>query len=75
MANLTVQLTDEDYERIEKAAKREGKSVQALVYEWIVRLSKLEESFDITQDSVFKMEGYDSDAPKDLSVKVDSYIY
>ncbi|HEO64361.1 MAG TPA: hypothetical protein ENI73_00675 [Spirochaetes bacterium] len=36
---------------------------------------KPEEAFDITQDPVYQMEGYDSEAPKDLSVNFDKYFY
>ncbi len=34
-----------------------------------------EEEFDITQDPIYQMEGYDSDAPADLSVNLDKYLY
>ncbi len=30
---------------------------------------------DVTDDPVFTMEGYESDAPKDLSLNLDKYIY
>lgn len=33
------------------------------------------ESFDVTQDPVFQMEGYDSDAPADFSTNLDKYLY
>lgn len=75
MTELTVQLMETDYKRLEEAAKRAGKSVQALIYEWIVQLPEIEESFDITKDPVFQMEGYESDAPVGLSVNLDKYLY
>lgn len=75
MTKLTIQLTETDYQRLEKAAKRVDKSVQAFISEWIVQLPEVEESFDLTQDPVFQMEGYDSDAPADLSVNLDKYLY
>lgn len=75
MTELTIQLTDADYQRLEGAAERAGKSVQALIHEWIVELSEVEKSFDLTQDPVFQMEGYDSTAPADLSANLDKYIY
>jgi hypothetical protein len=34
-----------------------------------------EEEVDITQDPIYQMEGYDSDAPADLSVNLDKYLY
>jgi hypothetical protein len=75
MTKLTIQLTDNDYHRLDKAAKRAGKSVQSLIYEWILQLPEFEETFDVTQDPVFQMEGYDSEAPEDLSVNLDKYLY
>ena len=75
MVKLTIQLMETDYQRLEKAANRAGKSVQSLVYEWIAQLPEVEESFDVTQDPVFQMEGYDSDAPADLSLNLDKYLY
>ncbi|HPZ07187.1 MAG TPA: hypothetical protein PL110_03680 [Candidatus Eremiobacteraeota bacterium] len=39
-------------------------------------LKKLEESnFDVTRDPIYNMEGFDSDAPADLSINHDKYIY
>lgn len=64
-----------DYQRLEKAAKRAGKSVQLLVHEWITHLPEVEEPFDVTSDPVYLMEGYESDAPADLSVNLDQYLY
>ncbi len=43
----------------------------------ILPLEKVEvsESFDVTQDPVYQMEGYESDAPPDLSVNLYKYLY
>jgi hypothetical protein len=35
----------------------------------------VEETFDVTQDPIFQMEGYESDAPTDLSANLDQYLY
>ena len=75
MTSLTIQLMETDYLRLVKAAEKVGKSVQALIYEWIAQLPEIEQSFDVTKDPVFQMEGYDSEAPPDLSVDLDKYIY
>ncbi len=75
MTNLTIQLAETDYQRLERAAKRAGKAVQAFINEWIAKLPEMEESFDVTQDPVFLMEGYESEAPVDLSVNLDKYLY
>jgi hypothetical protein len=75
MTKVTIQLTEVHYQRLEQAAKRTGKSVQGLIHDWIVQLPEGEEPFDVTQDPVFQMEGYDSEAPADLSANLDHYLY
>ncbi len=75
MTTLSIQLIDTDYKRLKQAAKKSGKTIQALIYEWIAKLPEIDESYDVTQDPVFQMEGYNSDAPSDLSVNIDKYIY
>jgi len=49
--------------------------VQAFVHEWVTKLPEIEDSFDVTKDPVFLMEGYESNAPADLSVNIDQYLY
>ncbi len=75
MTNLTIQLAETDYQRLERAAKRAGKAVQSFIHEWITKLPETEESFDVTKDPVYLMEGYESNAPSDLSAKIDQYLY
>ena len=75
MTTFTLSLVEADYQRLEKAAKRVGKPVQALICEWIAQLPDVDELFDVTQDPVFQMEGYESQAPTDLSVNLDKYLY
>lgn len=76
MAQLIIELSDADYQLLEKSAQRIGKAVQTLVQEWIRQLlPEAEETFDVTQDPVYQMEGYDSEAPGDLSVNLDKYLY
>ncbi len=75
MTAFTLSLIKSDYQRLEKAAKRAGKSVHALIYEWIAQLPEVDEFFDVTQDPVFQMEGYESQAPTDLSINLDKYLY
>jgi len=38
-------------------------------------LPEVEESFDVTQDPIFQIEGYESNAPVDLSKNLDKYLY
>jgi predicted DNA-binding protein len=76
MAQLTIELSDADYQRLEESAQHIGKAVQILVQEWIRQLlPELEETFDVSQDPVYQMEGYDSEAPGDLSINLDKYLY
>ena len=75
MTQLTIQLDDTDYQRLERTASQLGKSMQAMIQEWIAQLPSPSEPFDVTQDPIFQMEGYDSDAPPDLATNVDQYVY
>ncbi|MFK5968987.1 MAG: hypothetical protein QM487_02550 [Candidatus Marithrix sp.] len=75
MTQLTVELMEFEYQYLLKTAVKCNKSVQVLIREWINQLPELEESYDVTQDSIFNMEGYDSNAPTDLSINPDKYIY
>ncbi|MBC8181225.1 hypothetical protein H8E88_08875 [candidate division KSB1 bacterium] len=75
MTNLTVQLMDNDFKRLIKTAKQRGKSVQALIYDWISQLPEVEESYDVTDDPIFTIDGFESDAPKNLSIDLDKFIY
>jgi len=75
MTTLSIQLLDTDYKRLKQAAKQSDKFIQALIYEWITKLPEIEDSYDVTQDPVFQMEGYSSNAPSDLSINLDKYIY
>ena len=75
MIQRTIELPETDYQRLMNAAEKLGKSVQVLIHEWITQLPDVDETFDVTQDPVFQMEGYDSDAPADLATNLDSYLY
>ena len=76
MAQLTIELSDAEYQQLEKSAQRIGKAAHTVVQEWIRQhLPALTETFDVTQDPVYQMEGYDSNAPEDLSVNLDKYLY
>jgi hypothetical protein len=75
MTSLTIQLMDSDYNRLIKEAKQVGKSVQEFIYSWIKQLPEIEETFDVTQDPIYTMEGFESEAQTDLSINPDKYIY
>ena len=75
MTTVTIELTEVHYQRLEQTARRIGKSVQSFIHDWITHLPESEEPFDITKDPIFQMEGYESQAPSDLSVNLDHYLY
>jgi hypothetical protein len=75
MINLTIQLSNDDYHKLLITAQKAGKSVQALINDWITSLPEIDDSYDVSNDPVFQMEGYDSDAPSDFSINIDGYIY
>lgn len=75
MTKVTIKLKENDYQRLKKAAKLAGKSVQVFIYERVTRLLDNFESFDITKNPVFKMEEYNSEAPANLFSNLDKYLY
>ncbi|MEW6087443.1 MAG: hypothetical protein AB1498_04000 [bacterium] len=77
MAKLNIQVMENDYERLEQIAKQMGKTVQDLIHEWVKNLPEqdVKKVVDVTRDSVYQMEGYESSAPKDLSKNIDKYLY
>ncbi len=75
MTEFVITLTTRDSQRLEQAALRNGKSAQTLVQEWIARLLDSNADFDIEQDPIFQMQGYDSQAPSDLAANLDHYLY
>jgi len=75
MTELTISLVESDYLRLEHIASIEGKSIQELVQNWVDKMLDIAEPFDVTQDPIFLMEGYESDSPSDLSINADKYVY
>jgi hypothetical protein len=75
MAQLTIELMEFEYQRLLKTAEECGQSIQILIHEWISQLPAVEESYDVLKDPIFNLEGYDSNAPFDLSVQIDKYLY
>jgi hypothetical protein len=75
MAKLTIQLEEADYRHLVNIANRFGKSIEELFQEWVSQLPKVEEGYDFAEDPIFQMEGYESNAPTDLSINIDDYLY
>jgi hypothetical protein len=49
---------------------KKGEKVEVIVLP--LEKAEVKESFEVTQDPVYQMEGYESDAPPDLSVNLDN---
>ncbi len=75
MTQLTIELSDKEYQQIQKVAKKMGKSIEALIRELIIQFQNTEEQVDITKDPLYLDEGFHYDAPADLSIHVEKYLY
>ncbi len=75
MTRLTLELPDLYYRRLEKESRRVGKAIERLIFEWILQLPETEENFDLTNDPLYNFEGFESNAPADLSINADKYLY
>ncbi len=75
MAMVNIELFETDYQRLVQVASQFGKPVQEFLHDWIAHLPEVNDTVDVTQDPVFQMEGYDAEAPSDLSVNLDTYLY
>lgn len=75
MTQLIVQLTDKDYQKLKKAAKKSGKPVEMFAQEVLAKLEAAEQPSKFTKDVFYNFEGFDSEAPSDLSLNVDKYLY
>jgi len=75
MTQLTLELPDLYYQRLEKESSRVGKAIERLILEWILQFPESEERFNPSQDPLYNFEGFESDAPADLSINTDKYLY
>lgn len=75
MTQLVLELPNLYYQQLAKEANRAGRTIQLFVLEWISHLSEMDESFDIGQDPLYTFEGFESNAPTDLSIHTDNYLY
>ena len=75
MTTITITLVEPNYRRLQHAAERAGKSVQAFLHEWISQLPFTDSQLDLTQDPLFQIEGHDSAAPANLASNIDHYLY
>ena len=72
---MTIQLNLKDgiYKKLDNIAKTSGKSLQTLASDILQKYSADVER--IKNDPMYKMEGYESDAPSDLAANHDHYLY
>jgi len=75
MTQLILELPELYYSRLENEAKRAGIGIEKLILDWISKLPEADETFDITSDPLYNFEGFETDAPDDLSLKADEYLY
>ncbi len=75
MAKITLELPDVEYLRLQKQAQHAGKKITVLILDWIAQLAEMEEYPDMEKDPLYQFEGFDSDAPADLSINADKYLY
>jgi len=75
MADLLLHIVDSDYQRLQKAAQRAGKSIGDLVHELIATHPLKEDPFDVTNDPLYLFEGFEVKAPPSLASQVDRYLY
>ncbi|MCL4506088.1 MAG: hypothetical protein M1434_09705 [Chloroflexi bacterium] len=75
MTVLTIQLSDEDYQRLEKTAREAGKTVQDVIQDWIAELPETSRQIDLSRDPIYLFEGYDAAAPVDLAENPDAHLY
>ncbi len=75
MTQLTLELPDLYYQRLEKESIRVGKAIERLILEWILQFPETEENFDPSHDPLYNFDGFESDAPADLSINADKYLY
>ena len=75
MAQLTLELPELYYRRLEKESSRVGKAIEWLILEWILQFPETDENVDPTQDPLYNFEGFESNAPVDLSINADKYLY
>ncbi len=71
--HITIDIKEKQLKKLEKIAKESGRTIEKYINDWINDISKHEE--EIKSDPLFSIDGFDSNAPKDLSKNIDSYIY
>lgn len=75
MSTITLELSPEHMQALERAARERGMSISAVIVELIDRIPRLAQAGDIIHDSIFNIRAHDTGAPTDLSENADRYLY
>ena len=78
MSVLTINLPDNQVQSLQRIAREGGVSVDALVTELVETMTTHAHANapgDVTDNSLFNIRAYDSEAPANLSQSVDLYLY
>jgi hypothetical protein len=74
MSTLTLELSDTQFQKLERLAQQRGTSLDALVREVLDGLAA-QSDYDITQDSLYNIKAHETGAPADLSQHADHFLY
>jgi len=78
MSTLTLELSDEQLQKLEYIAQKRGTSIQALMTAMIndfAAQSEGDDVYDVTQDPIYNIKSHETGAPTDLSQHADDYLY
>jgi predicted transcriptional regulator len=74
MSTLTLELSDTQFQKLERLAQQRRTSLDALVREVLDDLAA-QSDYDITQDSLYNIKAHETGAPADLSQHADHFLY
>jgi hypothetical protein len=86
MGTLTLELSDEQLQKLERFAQKRGTSIQALMISMIndfaaqieveadVDVDEIDDNYDVTQDPIYNIKSHETGAPADLSLQHDTWL-
>lgn len=75
MSTLTLELPDAELQQLEHLAHQRGTNLEAFVRELLKRSLLRDEESDVTKDPIYAIRAHETEAPPDLSQRVDHYLY
>ena len=78
MSTLTLELSDAQFQTLERVAQQRGTSIHALMLAIIndfTTQSEPHEASYVTQDPLYNIKSHDTGAPTDLSQQAEHYLY